>query len=214
MTIFHDDKFVEIDLLLRRGGHINRSNLASYEFLCQNFDELRKFYGRYGCSIYQHNDGFFYMTVKGGLLRSRLLPKSCVHLGMFIALKARDPEITRSLGKIPLSLLLQDIETSIPRETLQQVYARGRRESVVDECIADEIKRALKIIADMGFIELTETSIRPLEAIHRFAELARHDNSPDEKTQLHLIIQHGVVFHDAAESEEYEGDSYGHESQD
>lgn len=205
MTIFHTDQFVEIDLLLRRGAHINRSSLAQYEFLCQNYGELQTFYRRYGCSLFQHPDGFYYMTVKGGLMRSRLLPKSCVHLGEFIALKARDPEITRSLGRIAISQLLLDIETLVPRETLQAVYAPKRRDAVVDEYISDEIMRALKILADLGFIEMTDTAIRPLEAIHRFAELARHDNAPGDDAKLHLNTQRGVVFHDAGAEEEYEG---------
>jgi len=205
MTIFNDDKFIEVDLQLRRGGHINRSNLASYEYTSQNFEDLQKFYSRYGCSLYQHPDGFFYMAVKGGMFRTKLLPKSCVHLGIFISLKARDPEITRSSGRVLINQLFQDIETSVPREVLQQVYAPKRREAVVDEYISDEIKKALKILADLGFIELTELAIRPLEAINRFAELARYNNEPNDEGKLALTIQRGVVFHDADENEEYEG---------
>jgi chromosome condensin MukBEF MukE localization factor len=211
MTIFYDDKFIEIDLLLRRGGHINRSNLASYDYVCQNFEELQKFYGRYSCSLYQHPDGFFYMAVKGGMFRTRLLPKSCVHLGIFISLKARDPEITRSSGRVPINQLFQDIETSVPREVLQQVYAPNRREAIVDECILDEIKKALKILADLGFIEMTESTIRPLEAINRFAELARYNNEPNEESRSNLTAQRGVVFSDADENDdESEGTTYEH----
>lgn len=203
MTIFYDDNFIEIDLQLRRGGHINRSNLASHNFMCQNFEVIQRFYGRYGCALHQHPDGFFYMTVKGGKFQTKLLPKSCVHLGIFIVLKARDPEITRSSGRIPLNQLFQDIETSVPREILQQVYAPNRREAIVDERISDEIRKALKILADLGFIEMTETVIRPLEAINRFAELARHNNEPNEEGLLTLALERGIVFHDAAEKEEF-----------
>jgi len=204
MTIFHDDQFVDIDLLLRKGAHINRSSLARYDFLCRHYDELQVFYRRYGCSLLQHPDGFFFMVVRGGLIRTRLLPKSCMHLGEFIALKARDPEITRSLGKISISQLLQDIETLVPRETLQAVYAPGRRDATVDECISEEITKALKLLVDLGFVEMADKAIRPLEAIHRFAELARHDNDPTDDAKLHMTIQRGVVFHDAAANEEYE----------
>lgn len=204
MTIFHDAKFVEIDLLLRRGAHINRSNLVAYEYMIQNFEELQRFYAQYGCSLHQHPDGFFFVTAKNGMLRTRLLPKPCVHLGIFIALKARDPEITRSLGRIPINTFIQDIETSIPRNILQQVYAPKRRETVVDEVISDEIRRSLKTLADLGFIELTDAAIRPLEAINRFAELARYSNEPDEASRLALTVQRGVVFSDGIENEEYE----------
>lgn len=207
--IFHDAKFVEVDLMLRRGGHVNRSSFAAYDWVCQHFEELKEFYGRYGCSLLQHQDGFFFMSLKGGIIRSRLLPKSCVHLGMFIALKARDPEITRSSGWLQISQLMQDVETSIPKETLQNVYARGRKESVVDEKIIEEIQRAVKILADLYFIELKGNSLRPLEAIHRFTELARHNNEPDDATKLHLTVERGVAFHDViAEDEEHYGEGH------
>lgn len=201
--IFYEDKFVEVDLLMRRGGHINRSSVAAYGWTCEHYDELQKFYSRYGCSLQQHPDGFFFMALKGGLIRSRLLPKSCIHLGMFIALKARDPEITRSSGWLQVAQLMQDIETSVPKETLQTVYAPGKKESVVDERISSEIQRALKILADLNFIEMHGTAFRSLEAIHRFAELARHSNEISDETKMHLTIERGVVFHDACEGEEY-----------
>jgi len=205
MTIFYDDEFVEIDLLLRRGGHINRSDMALYDYMCKHMPELKEFYARYGCSLYQHPDGFFYAAIKGGKLQTRLLPKSCVHLGMFIALKARDPEITRSSGRISINQLLLDIETSIPRDILQQVYAPKRREAVVDECINDELKKALRVLAELSFIELTDLSIRPLEAISRFAELARSNNDPSDENRLNLIVTRGVVFGEG--DDESKGDS-------
>lgn len=205
MTIFYDDTFVEIDLLLRRGGHINRSDMALYDYMCQHLQELKEFYARYGCSLYQHPDGFFYATIKGGRLQTRLLPKSCVHLGMFIALKARDPEITRSSGRISISQLLLDIETSVPRDILQQVYAPNRREATVDECINDELKKALKVLSELSFIEMTDSAIRPLEAISRFAELARSNNDPSDEGRLNLIVTRGVVFSEGVE--ENKGDS-------
>lgn len=210
MTVFYDEQFVEIDLILRQGAHINRSNLAAYEFLSQNFADLEKFYRRYGCSLLQHPDGFFFMTVKGGLMRTRLLPKSCMHLGQFIGLKARDPEITRSHGRIAITQLLKDIETLVPRETLQAVYAPGRRDATADECISDEIMRALKLLGDLGFIEIADKAVRPLEAIGRFSELARHDNDPNDDAKLNVTIRRGVVFDsDTTISFEEEGNGNG-----
>lgn len=203
MTIFYETTFVEIDLLLRRGAHINRSNLVAYDYMRQNFEDLQSYYENYGCTLHQHPDGFFYMAIKNAKFRTRLLPKSCVHLGIFIALKARDPEITRSLGRISINTFMQDIETSIPKHVLQQVYAPNRRDAVVDEAISDEIKRSLKTLADLEFIEISDTVIRPLEAINRFAELARFNNDPDENSRL-VLTERGIVFNSSDENEEYE----------
>lgn len=209
MIALQDKLFVEIDIILRRGGHINRSNLAAYDYMNREFDVLEQFYARYGCAVYRHPDGFFYMTATGGLLRTRLLSKACVHLGTFIALKSRDPEITRSSGRIGRTQLLQDIETSVPRETLLRTYAPKRREVSADASITEEILRSLKILSDLQFIEMTEMTIRPLEAIHRFAEVSRHETSTDDTTRLQLTIQHGVVFDDDSEADEGNDDGNG-----
>ena len=207
--IYLDKHFVGADLILRRGGHINRSNLSFYQFLIDNFDELRRFYQGYQCELVQHPDGFFYLLSKGGLIPTRLLPMPCVHLGMFIAMKSRDPEITRSSGRISLENLLQSIETSVPRESLQKVYAPKQRESSADTRIAEEIQKALKMLAEMRFLEIQGDTIRPLEAIQRFAEMARHDNNPDELSRLVLSEQRGVVFQTPDESTEEELEESG-----
>lgn len=207
--IYLDKHFVGADLILRRGGHINRSNLSFYQFLIDNFDELRSFYQGYQCELVQHPDGFFYLLSKSGLIPTRLLPMPCVHLGMFIAMKSRDPEITRSSGRINLENLLQSIETSVPRETLQKVYAPKQRESSADTRIAEEIQKALKMLAEMRFIEIQGDTIRPLEAIQRFAEMARHDNNPDELSRLVLSEQRGVIFQTPDQSTEEELEESG-----
>ncbi len=202
-----DKQFADVDLILRRGGHVNRSNLVAYDWLCTNHEDLKGFYANYGgATLTQHPDGFFFLATPGTKLRSRLLPKVCIHLGIFIALKARDPEITRSSGWMQTAQLLHDIETTVPKEVLQQVYAPGRKENVVDDKIAVAIDSALKLLADLCFIERKGDSFRPLEAIHRFAEFARHENAPDENAKTRML-ERGVVFHDATPAEEYEDES-------
>lgn len=211
--IYTDKQFVEIDVVLRRGGHINRSNFVAYQFLIENYIPLKKFYEGYGCNLVQHQDGFFFLLSQGSIIRSKLLPIPCMHLGMFIALKMRDPEITSYSGRIPLRQLLQAMEASIPRETLQKVYAPKQREASADARITEEIQKALRILADLNFVQIQGEVIRPTEAIHRFAELARHNNTPDEPTKLMLAVQRGVVFHKAEEEEFSEG-VYDNESSD
>lgn len=210
-----DKQFVDVDLVLRRGGHINRSNLVAYDWLCNNHDDLKSFYVNYGATLAQHPDGFFFLTVsQGAKLRSRLLSKPCIHLGIIIALKARDPEITRSSGWMQTAQLLHDIETTVPKDVLQQVYAPGRKENVVDDRITLAITQALKILADLYFIESRGDRFRPLEAIQRFAEFARHENAPDENARIRMTIERGVVFHDAVAGDNNEDDNNDDETQD
>lgn len=211
--IYFDKHFVGADLILRRGGHINRSNLSYYQFLIDNFDELKRFYSGYQSELVQHPDGFYFLLSKGGLIPTRLLPKQCVHLGMFIALKSRDPEITRSSGRIGLENLLQSIETSVPRDTLQKVYAPKQREASADMRITEEIQKALKTLAEMRFLEFQGEFIRPLESIQRFAEMARHNNTPDDLGRLVLSEQRGVVFQAPTESADEDIEENGEEDE-
>jgi len=203
--IYLTRQFIESDLILRRGGHINRSNLPLYQFVTDHYDNLDQFYLGYQCKLTQHQDGFFYLLSKGGLIPTRLLPLPCIHLGMFIALKMRDPEITRSSGKIDLDGLLRSIEVSVPRETLQKVYAPKQREASVDTKITEEIQKALKDLARLNFVEIKGEIIRPLESINRFAELARHDNSPDELARI-VLMDRGVVFQESDEDDSEDDD--------
>lgn len=192
--MFFDRRFVEADISLRRGGHINRSDLLLYQFLIDNYEDLARFYASYESELIQHPDGFFFLLTTGGHIPSRLLPLPCVHVGMFIALKMRDPEITRSSGRLKLDWLLQSIGASVSRDTLQRVYAPKQKEASADAKITEEIQRALRILAELHFVELQGDAIKPLEAIHRFAEMARHENTPDDLARIVLSEQRGVVF--------------------
>jgi len=211
--IFLDEKFVDADLTLRRGGHVNRDNFTLYNWVQDNYDTLSGYYTNFGCRLRQHPDGFFFLVVSGQKLKSRVLPMSCVHLGIFLALKARDPEITKTSGRIAIDQLLQDIETTVPAETLQKVYAPRARESQIGSRIHDEIASALKVLAELKFIEIQNDAVKPLESISRFAEFARHDNEPDETALSLLEEQEGVVGVEADEDggENPEQDGGNHE---
>lgn len=207
--IFLDERFVDADLTLRRGGHVNRDNFTLYNWVQDNYDVLSGFYSNFGCKLRQHPDGFFFLVISGQKLKSRVLPKPCVHLGIFLALKARDPEITKTSGRIAVDQLLQDIETTVPAETLQKVYAPRARESQISIRIHDEITNGLKILSDLKFIEMRNETIKPLESISRFAEFARYDNEPDETALNLLKAQEGLVFvDDDDESPETGGENH------
>lgn len=210
MNIYQDKLFVEVDLILRRGGHINRSALSQYEYICAHFPSIERFYNNYGCSIHQHPDGFFYMVAKGSAFRTRLLPKTCVHLGTFIALKARDPEITRSSGRISTKQLQQDLLTSVPRPVLQKIYAPKRRDISADAYIGEEIAKALEMLAELKFIQFEGDAFKPLEAINRFADVPRQGAPLSEDAYFRLRIQNAVVFDgDDSDCTEENGDGDG-----
>lgn len=192
--IYTTRQFAEIDTALRRGKHISRSEIGTYEFITQNFDEFESYYLAYEVRLVQHPDGFFFLLAKGGLMPTRILGRSAMHLGMFIAFKRRDPDLTRYDGRMSISGLLKDLETSVPAETLAQVYAPKQKASLEGERIHTEVLRALKVLADLDFIEISGDQLIANEAINRFAELAKHSNAPTETAKMGLEVQRGVVF--------------------
>lgn len=199
--IYLEPRFASTDSVLRRGGHINRSDFADYQYVAEHFDDYERFYQNYGARLVQHPEGFFFLSAKAGALRVRLLPKSAMHLGMFIALKSRDPEITRTSARIPLEVLTAELDNSVPRETLLATYAPKQREASAPSRVLDEVQRCLRLLAELRFIDFDGSQIRPREAIRRFEDLARHENDPDELTRLSLEVRRGVVF-DAPEPDD------------
>jgi chromosome partition protein MukE len=192
--IYTTTQFAEIDTALRRGRHISRGDIGTYEFITQNFDDFESFYAAYGARLIQHPDGFFFLLAKGSMMPTRILPRSGMHLGMFIAFKRRDPDVTRSDGRMSIAGLIHDLETSVPAETLAQVYAPKQKASLEGERIHSEVMRAFKLLAELDFIEINGDQLIVHEAINRFAELAKNSNTPSETAKLGLEIQRGVVF--------------------
>jgi chromosome partition protein MukE len=187
-------KFAELDVALRSGRHISRHDYIDYEFVTHNFDDLESFYANYGCKLVQHPDGFYFLLPRSGLIPARQLSKGAMHLGQFIALKMRDPEVTRTNGHMSIDALIRDLETSVPVETLSQVYAPKQKEVLTSSRVHEEVLRSLRTLEELGFVRRAGDSIVALEAIHRFSEMARQRNAPSETTLVALQIQRGVVI--------------------
>ena len=192
--IFLDDAFPELDVTLRRGAHVNRDDYERFQFLVQHYELLARFYSKFGSRLIQHPDGFFFLLSQGGSIPQRLLSKAVMHLGMFIALKARDPEITRASGKIPIAALFREISTSITPELLAKIYAPKQREASVDAKIKEELERSIKVLSELGMITLEKGWVTPRQSIRRFAEFARHSNAPGEVALQVLQLQKGAIL--------------------
>jgi chromosome partition protein MukE len=197
--------FAELDTALRRGRHIPRQDFARFDLVWQNYETLENFYSAFSCKLVQHPDGFYYLLPSGDLVPTRKLSRAAMHLGQFIALKTRDPDITRTNGLMDESMLIADLEASVPSETLGRIYAPGSREGMAGDRIRKEIERSLALLDELGFVRRADGSIRATEAIHRFSELARHRNSPNDMERLRLEIQRGVVLDSPADTDEDNG---------
>lgn len=200
--MFNTPHFAQIDVALRQGKHLSRHDYVKYDFIAQHFEDLERFYVNYGCRLIQHPDGFFFLLSRGGLIPSRKLTRAVMHLGQFIALKTRDPELTRTNGRLSVEMLVRDLETSIPAETLSKVYAPKQKEVLVGARVHEEVMRSLRVLEDLGFVERIGENLVPLEAIQRFVEVARHGDAISDTARLSLELQRGVVFDDEETGEE------------
>jgi chromosome condensin MukBEF MukE localization factor len=196
-----DPRFAPIDVLLRTGGQVNRSDYAEYEYLSAQLEELQRFYASYQVSLVHHVDGFFFLQAQDGLLPTRRLPPSTMHLGQFICAKSRDPEITRSSGVLSVQQMVQELESSLPQPQLLRIYAPRHGKTVATSRAHEQILKSLRQLARMRFVRIKGDALTPLESILRFAELARHGNDPDELGRLALQGR-GVVMDVDLEQEE------------
>lgn len=194
--IFLEKPFAETDVILRRGGNINMSEIALYEFCCQEFEMLQRFYENLECNFVQHPDGFFFLVPTGSILTTRMLSRACINVGQILAMLARDPEITRTSGRIEVSQILKTIDTMVPREIQKAIYSPNTRESSTDRSIGDEVRKALRQLADLRFIRFVAGNevIVLAESINRFAEVARYDNEIEEVKKIILQSTRGVTF--------------------
>lgn len=194
--IFLEKHFAETDVILRRGGNINMSEIALYEFCCQEFEMLQRFYENLECNFVQHTDGFFFLVPTGNILTTKMLSRACINVGQILAMLARDPEITRTSGRIEVNQILKTIDTMVPREIQKAIYSPNTRESNTDKSIGDEVRKALRQLADLRFIRFVAGSetIVLAESINRFAEIARHDNDIEETKKIILQFTRGVSF--------------------
>lgn len=187
-------QFAEVDAALRAGRHVTRHDLRAYEFIWQNFDTLEKFYATYKCKLVQHPDGFFFLFSKDGLIPTRKLSRAVMHLGAFIALKTRDPDITTTNGWMEVEALIADLEAAVHVEVLSKIYAPRRREGGAGDKIRGEILRSLAQLERMNFVRREENALAATPAIYRFAELARHRNNPSDLEKIALETQRGVII--------------------
>lgn len=188
-----DPKFAAADVLLRSGGQVNRSDYSDYEYITHQLDELQRFYAGYQASLIHHPDGFFFLHAQDGVLPTRVLPRSTMHMGQFICLKLRHPDSTRSAGVLSVHLIVHELESSLPRAELLRIYAPKNVLAVAPSRALDQMHKAINELARLRFVRKKGDALTPLESIRRFAELARHGNDPDELGRLALQAR-GVIL--------------------
>lgn len=220
VAVIEDDLFPEVDMLLRRGVHVDPDDVGQHAFLEEARPHLEAFYDRYGCELRQTPEHVYYLRPRGDQLGRRHLGRSDMLVGQALALLRLDPETTTTAGRVPTARILEVLSQLLGEEgageALTQSTRRKRRtsETSAQKRIRTELSKALRNLARLGFCEVHGDQVRLKSAVLRFADPVRA--AGDREAALARLIQTGEVVlgappardegtpsaHDAAEGEE------------
>ncbi len=198
-----DDLFPEVDLALRRGRHVGREDGAAYGFLNDAHDHLEPFYRRFGAELVHKSDGFFYLLPSSDRFGRSHLNAGEMLVGQAMALLYLDPDSLLHGGVVARELVLQRLASLVGQDDLVRVlHPRLRKvdERVAAETVRTRFGRALRALADLGFVDLVgDDDLRLRPALMRFAEPVRSAGDPTQA--LALLVARGELEMVAATDE-------------
>lgn len=190
-----DQRFVDVDLALRRGQHIDREDADWYAYLLDAQNVLEPFYRRYGCELVQRADGYFFLLPTGDKVPRRLLGLPEMIVGQGAALLYLDPSTVESGGVITKDDLLSHLAAVMGTDALVGVFNPKRKrldERVAQETVRQRVSEGLRKLAQLGFVTVSEDQrIHLRSALMRFADPVRGAGSP--RDALEKLIARGEV---------------------
>lgn len=203
-SVIADERFPDVDLMLRRGRHIGRDDGAVYEYLVDAQALLEPLYRRFGCELIQQSDGYFYLLPSGDRLGRRQLSAGEMLVGQTLALLYLDPASLEHGGLIRREALLERLAGLIGQDVLVRTLNPRRRrydERIASETVRTQVAEALRRLSDLGFVDvIDEASLRLRPALMRFAEPVR--GLGDRAVALERLVARGeVLLGDAGEEE-------------
>ena len=163
-----DPLFAEIDTNLHQGRHVNSEETERYGFLRDAQAQLEGFYRQYDCDLRRAADGFFYLVANGDRLGGRRLSGAEMLVG-------------------------QD-------RLVAELLPRRKRldERVAQDTVREEIGKALRALAGLGFVSTADTEeIRLRPALLRFAGPV--PGLDDRREALARLIAAGAIESDRAD---------------
>jgi chromosome partition protein MukE len=190
-----DELFPEVDLSLRRGRHLGREDGLAYGFLGDAHDHLEPFYRRFGAELVHKSDGYFYLLPSNDRLGRSHLSEGEMLVGQAMALLYLDPESLLHGGVVSRELVLQRLASLVGQEDLVRVlHPRLRKadERVAAEAVRTRFGRALRTLADLGFVDLVgDAGLRLRPALMRFVEPVRTAGDPAQA--LAILVARGEL---------------------
>jgi chromosome partition protein MukE len=203
-AVIADDRFPEVDLMLRRGRHIGRDDGAAYDYLAEAQVLLEPFYRRFGSELIQQNDGYFYLLPSGDRLGRRRLSVGEMLVGQVLALLYLDPATLQHGGVVTREALLQRLSGLLGTNVLVRTLNPRKRkydERIAAETVRVQVGEALRKLADLGFVDVVDSArLRLRPALMRFAEPVRGLAAPSDA--LERLVAHGEVLLGGADETE------------
>lgn len=177
-----DPSFPELDLVLRRGRHVDREDFAWYTLLTDAQDHLETFYRRYGCELVHKADGYFYLLPTGEKLSRRQLGAGDMVVGQALALMYLDPQTIERGGRVSTEDVIAQLAVLLGNEALIRAFHTKKRrydERVAQKAVRTKVAEGIRHLAALGFVEIgDESQLRLRPALLRFAEPVRGVGQP------------------------------------
>ena len=188
--------FVEVDVALRRGRHIDRDDGEWYEFLADAQAFLEPFYRRYGCELVLQADGYFYLLPRGDRFLRRRLSSGEMVVGQTLTILYLEPSTVQTGGVVTRELLLSRLSGLLPlrdlAKTLEPRKQKFDDERVVADLIRTKVGQALRGLAALGFVEVLDADRLRLRApLMRFAEPVH--GLADRREAMQRLVGEGKV---------------------
>ena len=210
-----DADFPELDLALRRGRHIDRDDPAWYELLAQAQEHLEPLYRRYGCELVYKPDGYYYLLPTGDKISRRQLAAGDMLVGQALALLYLDPAAIERGGRVTMEELIAQLVAVLGSDALIRAFNPKRKrydERVAQKTARARVAEAVRHLAALGFVDVTEEQIRLRPALMRFAEPVRGLSEPAEALAK-LVAQGEVTLDEEGEGEGGEEAGEGEEGE-
>lgn len=190
-----DQRFVDVDLALRRGQHIDHDDADWYAYLLDAQAVLEPFYRRYSCELIHRSDGYFFLLPTGEKVPKRLLGVPEMIVGQGAALLYLDPSTIESGGVVTRDDLLSHLAAVMGTDALVAVFNPKRKrmdERVAQETVRQRVAEGLRKLTQLGFVTVSEDNrIHLRSALMRFADPVRGAGSP--RDALEKLIARGEV---------------------
>lgn len=205
--VVRDKLFPAVDLRLREGGHVDDQDLEEFTFLEDGRQYLEEFYDAFGCDLVRSVDGYYYLSPRGDRLGQRQLSAAEMLVGQALCLLRMDPASLRTSWRVERVRVIELLDQLVGPERLGHALNHKRRaKAVAEEIIREDVDKAIRTLARLGFVDVDADTLRLRASLLRFLE--PFTGQPEPASALGELVSAGRV---QAEDADENADENSHE---